>query len=476
MIKKPTDKDLKQTIKELEKEIAKYKRMKEALRESEARYRAIVEDQTELICRFAPSCIITFVNQACCSYFGKKQKELIGSNFLELIPETDREKVEQSLKSLSKSKPILTMAHRVAATKGEIRWLKCTHRGIIDEQGHLIECQSVGWDITDQVQTEAALKESEERYGLATQSGQVGVWDWDIKTGEIFVDPNLKAMLGYADHEIRNHLDDWGKLVHPDDTEQVMVEANKHLEGLTPTYEIAHRMLHKDGTIRWFLARGEAIRDKNGNPYRVLGTDTNITKIMLLEVELSKAYDNLEKQVQERTAELLSTNEKLRKEIKERKLAESALREREVELENKSINLEEVNTALKVLLKKRDEDKKEIEEKMLLNIEELVIPFFEKLKNSNLNNRQKAYLDIINSNLNEITSPLARGLSSNYLKLTSTEIQIANFIKQDKTTKEIAELLNLATRTIESYRDNIRKKLGIKHKKVNLKSYLLSIG
>jgi PAS domain S-box-containing protein len=325
------------------------------------------------------------------------------------------------------------------------------------------------------VQTEAALKESQERYGLATLSGQVGVWDWDIKTDEIFVDPNLKAMLGYADHEIRNHLDDWGKLVHPDDAEQVMVEANKHLEGLTPTYEIAHRMLHKDGTIRWFLARGKAIRDKNGNPYRVLGTDTNITKIMLLEEELTKAHNNLEKQVQERTAELLSTNEKMRKEIKERKLAESALREREVELENKSINLEEVNTALRVLLKKREEDKKEIEEKMLLNIEELIIPFFEKLQNSNLNNMQKAYIDIINSNLNEIVSPLARGLSSKYLKLTSTEIQIANFIRQDKTTKEIAELLNLSTRTIESYRDSIRKKLGIKHKKVNLKSYLLSI-
>ncbi len=475
MIRKSTDEELEQRIKELEKEIAKYKRVEEVLRESESCYRAIVNGQTELICRFTPGWILTFVNQAYCSYFGKKQEELIGSNFLEQIPETDREKVEKSLNSISKSKPILKMTHRIIDAKGKIRWLKCTHRAIIDEQGHLIKYQSVGWDITDQVQTEAALKESEERYGLATQSGQVGVWDWDIETGEIFVDPNLKAMLGYADHEIRNHLDDWGKLVHPDDAEQVMVEANKHLEGLAPTYEIAHRMLHKDGTIRWFLARGEAIRDNKGNPYRVLGTDTNITKLKLLEEELSKAHHNLEKQVQERTAELLSTNEKLRKEIKERKLAEKALKERELELENKSINLEEVNTALTVLLKKRDEDKKEIETRMLLNIGELIIPFFEKLRISNLNNRQQAYIDIIDSNLKEIISPFAHGLSSNYLKLTSTEIQIANFIKQDKTTKEIAELLNLATRTIESYRDNIRRKLGIKHKKVNLKSYLLSI-
>jgi PAS domain S-box-containing protein len=122
------------------------------------------------------------------------------------------------------------------------------------------------------------LRLGEERYALASIAGRVGVWDWNLETNEIYVDPKLKAMLGFEDHEIQNHIDDWGSKVHPDDAELVMVEATNHLDGLTQRYEVEHRMIHKDGSIRWFLARGTAIRDENGKPYRVTGTDTDITE------------------------------------------------------------------------------------------------------------------------------------------------------------------------------------------------------
>jgi PAS domain S-box-containing protein len=122
------------------------------------------------------------------------------------------------------------------------------------------------------------LRLGEERYALASIAGRVGVWDWNLETNEIYVDPKLKAMIGFEDHEIQNHIDDWGSKVHPEDAELVMVEATRHLEGLTPRYEVEHRMIHKDGSIRWFLARGTAIRDADGKPYRVTGTDTDITE------------------------------------------------------------------------------------------------------------------------------------------------------------------------------------------------------
>jgi len=161
--------------------------------------------------------------------------------------------------------------------------------------------------------------------------------------------------------------------------------------------------------------------------------------------------------------------------ISTRKQAEQALKEREEELEIKTSNLEEVNTALKVLLKRREEDKTELEEKVLLNVRELIVPHLEKLMKSGLDERQKAYAGILQSNLNDIISPFSHRLSTRYLNFTPAEMQVANLVKHGKTTKEIAELLNLSGKTIEVHRKNIRRKIGIRNEKANLRTHLLSI-
>ena len=161
--------------------------------------------------------------------------------------------------------------------------------------------------------------------------------------------------------------------------------------------------------------------------------------------------------------------------ITEQKQAEEALKEREKELELKTHNLEEANIALKVLLKRRDEDKTELEEKILLNVKESVIPYLEKLKMSELDEKQKTHVSILESNLNDITSSFSHRLSSKYMNFTPTEIQIANLLRQGKTSKEIAELMNSSPKAVTFHRENIRRKLGLKNKKINLKSYLLSL-
>jgi DNA-binding CsgD family transcriptional regulator len=157
--------------------------------------------------------------------------------------------------------------------------------------------------------------------------------------------------------------------------------------------------------------------------------------------------------------------------ITARKHAEKALEEKEQELKAKASNLEEVNTALKVLLKGREEDKTMIEEKIFANVKELVLPYVEKLKKTSLDSSQRTCTDILESNLNEIVSSFSVKLTSKYLGLTSKEIKVANLVKEGKTTKEIAEFMNSSGKTIEFHRDNIRKKLGIKNKKVNLRTY-----
>lgn len=161
--------------------------------------------------------------------------------------------------------------------------------------------------------------------------------------------------------------------------------------------------------------------------------------------------------------------------ITERKRMEEALRKREQELQEKSRNLEDANTALSVLLKRREEDRAELEEKVICNVRELILPYIDNLKITPVDSHQLNQLNILERNTSEIISPFLRTLSSKYPNLTPTEIKVINFIREGRTTKEIAGLLNASARTIEVHRDNIRKKLQLKNRKANLRSHLLSL-
>jgi PAS domain S-box-containing protein len=214
---------------------------------------------------------------------------------------------------------------------------------------------------------------------------------------------------------------------------------------------------------------------EDGAPVALLAVSRDVTDRKLTEAALKRVREELEMRVRHRTAELLKANELLMKEIKERKLAERGLKKKEKQLKLKTKNLEEANTALRVLLKQRQADKTELEEKVVSNVKELVEPYLKKIQKTRLTERQEAYLSVLESNLDEIISPFSRNLFAKFMNLTHSEIQVANLVKHGMTTKEISEMLDLSTKTVEFHRDNIRKKIGIKNKKVNLRSYLLSV-
>jgi len=155
--------------------------------------------------------------------------------------------------------------------------------------------------------------------------------------------------------------------------------------------------------------------------------------------------------------------------------AQQALKKREQELRIKSRSLEELNTTLRVLLKEREGDREELEEKVLSNVKTLVLPYIDRLKKSRIDIKTSAYIDIIESNLKDIISPFSRKLSSKYSNLTPKEIQIANFIKEGKTSKEIAILMNVSKSAIDLHRWRLRKKLSLNKLKVNLRSHLGAI-
>ena len=163
------------------------------------------------------------------------------------------------------------------------------------------------------------------------------------------------------------------------------------------------------------------------------------------------------------------------RDITERVQSELALKRSKEELEVKSAYLEEANMALKVLLRRREEDKADLEEDVLANVRSLVIPYIERLKQSFAGPEPQAYLQVLESNLNSIISPFLRNVSLAHFNLTGREIQIANLVKEGKTNKEIAEMLNLSIRSVEFHRDNIRKKMKLDHRKANLRVFLMSL-
>ena len=150
----------------------------------------------------------------------------------------------------------------------------------------------------------------------------------------------------------------------------------------------------------------------------------------------------------------------LAKDITERKATEKAL--------------QETNTALRVLLKTRQDDQKKMEEKILFHIEQMVLPHLEHLKNYRRSQDQLLHLTSLEANLNDIISSFSYTLSSKFLDLTPSEIKVANFVRQGRTSKEIASLLEISLKTVEVHRYHIRKKLGLNRKKGNLRSFLIS--
>lgn len=162
---------------------------------------------------------------------------------------------------------------------GEFYWASAIISPIKNEAGEITHFLGLQEDITERKLVQEALRKSEERYELAASAGKVGVWDWNLETNEFYLAPNVKSMLGYENDEIANQLAEIHAQIHPDDLPIALAAEQAHLEGLTPHYEAEYRMRHKDGSYRWILARGTAFHNEAGQPYRMAGTNTDITDL-----------------------------------------------------------------------------------------------------------------------------------------------------------------------------------------------------
>lgn len=157
-------------------------------------------------------------------------------------------------------------------------WASANARPLNDEKGTLRGGVLVIRDISERKRVEEELRRSRERFELAVSGSQDGLWDWDLDTNVVYFSPRWKSIIGYEDHEIAHRIEEWDKRLHPEERETVIAANRAHIEGTTPFYEHEYRLRHKNGSYRWILARGVALRDDGGKAYRMAGSHIDVTE------------------------------------------------------------------------------------------------------------------------------------------------------------------------------------------------------
>jgi PAS domain S-box-containing protein len=325
-------------------------------------------------------------------------------------------------------------------------------------------------ELKERIETEAFLRHSEQLYRSLLESSPDPVVVYDIEGRATHVNPAFERTFGFAREEL---LGRQIAFVPEENLPETRAAIESMLSGNTIQLFETKR-LTKAGRVLDVQISSRLYNDRDGRPAGNIVILRDISAAKRVEEELRQYHDQLEELVAGRTAELAKTNARLAREVEDRKRVEKKLRKREVELKAQSHHLAEVNTALKVLLKQREFDKKELADNVLSNVKELIGPYLDRLKKSRLGTDQLTLVSILESNLNNIISPFINQFSARNINLTPTEIRVANLVKEGKTNKEIAALLCLSKNTILFHRYNIRKKLGIKNKKINLQAHLTS--
>lgn len=228
-------------------------------------------------------------SKQCKANFGLPESaELSYDRLLEIIHPDDRAYMQESVKQALKNKIDYEAEYRNIWPDGSIHWVLARGVGIYDADGNPTRMIGVTLDLTARKQAEQALQESEQRWQLALQGNNDGIWDWNLKTNDVFFSPRWKEMLGYQDHEIANNIDEWSRLVHPEDLDWVLQAVQDHFHKKTPYYVTEHRLLCKDGSYKWILDRGQALWDNAGNAVRMVGSHTDIHDRKLVEEELKR--------------------------------------------------------------------------------------------------------------------------------------------------------------------------------------------
>jgi PAS domain S-box-containing protein len=429
MAAKATYKELQQRVKDLEKEVRAYKRAEMAQQDNEQRYKELADLLPQTVFEIDKRGNLTFVNSHASETFGYTQKDFKkGFSALQWFIPEDRDRVRENIRKVMSGKNLHGHPYTALRKDGSTFPAIAYASAIIVRKGKPVGLRGIIVDITRRKLAQEALRESEERVKALLNACSESAFLIDNEGIILAINETAAQKLGSS----------------MDDLPGVNVYS------LVPPTVAKRRKMWANKVIR----SCKAVRFEDEHEGSVLS---------------NSVYPVLDKRG--RVTQLAVFG----RDVTEEKQAVAQMKEKKAALQAKKHELQEVNAALRVLLAGRDNDKRELEERVLANVKELVAPYIVKLKKSGLDAKQMTYLKILKSNLNDIVAPFVHQLSSKYSTLTPTEIQVAQLIREGRTTKEIGELLDSSKRTIESHRQSIRTKLGITGGKANLRSYLFSM-
>ncbi len=433
-------------------DITERKQAEAAVRNSEKKYRLLVKN--------IPGIVYKGFKDWSVEFYDNKIEHLTGFNiqefksgrmkWIDLMVTEDIVSAREIFIRALKTDKSYVRDYRIKTQSNDILWIQERGQIVCDDKGKIEHVSGVFFDITEPKKAAEALRKSEEKYHrlyklirLMADNIPDLIWAKDMDGRYMFVNQAMCDKL-------------------------MMCDCPEKAVGMTDmVIAEQERNAGSEHTFGEICVNSDAVIQERKVACRILEEGFVKDKYLVLDVHKAPFLDE--------NKEMIGTVGCGRDVTNEKKV-EKALIEREIELERKNLRLEELNSALKILLEKRDGDKKVLEEKVLMNIKNLITPYVAKLKKTPLTDRQDIFVEIIQSNIDDILSPFAHKLSYKYLNFTPTELQVADLVKQGLRTKEIAELLNSSPETVSGHRKSLRKKLNLIDKKSNLRTHLLSLG
>lgn len=440
------------------RDITDRKRIEEDLSKAEQKLRVILDTVPAMIWQKDKEGRYLTANKRYRDAVGLSEEAMIGKTDFDLYPDDiARHYAEVDREILSSHEPQCGIEEHYKTPSGDYGWSLTDKMVYRDIDGNITGTIGFSLDITDRRRMEEELKAHRDHLGelVAERTGQIRqevarrrqkeeqylalvesivewVWESDANFVHTYLSPRVHDVLGYKPEELTGR--SLADIMSPGEVKRSWFLIREIFSQKKTFTGFESVLFHKDGHPVFIEANGRPFFDQKGNLLGYRGSCRDVTK---------------------------------------RKKTMDSLKEREKELSAKSKTLEEVNAALKVLLRQMKEDRRELESTFVSNVREMVLPYIQVIKKGQLDLRQKAYLDLVATNLNEIISPFLNTIRQ--FNFTPREIEISSLIKEGRTTKEIAELMGVAPSAIDSHRNNIRTKLGLNKKKVNLRSHLLSL-